>query len=446
VLAGALGVSLLAGLVFGLVPALRQGGRDLRPALSGAGRSVGSRQGERVRSGLVVFEMATATVLLAASTVLVRGFQEVRSAESGFVTENVLTLRVNLPPATYPDGPAMARAAEELADRLGAVRGAEWAHAWGPGRPGLSFNFQTSIPEGMVVDQIGDSPLARRHQLGVGGLEDLGIELVRGRNFDENDRLGSTPVAIISESMAEELWPGEDAIGRQYHNFQPAGAPMPADRNWTVIGVAAQAKHGGRVAPPPGALSTVNDSYFPIAQRPERSFSLLVKFAGAPDAGPVREAIRAYDPNIPITQVATMDENFAQEEGTSRFAAQLMGGFGLSALLLAALGVYGVIAFTVTQRTREIGLRAALGADAGRMLGVVVRRGLTLAGTGVLAGVLVASAAIRGLRAVVPNIPAMDVTALVIASVALVLVAVLACLVPATRATRVSPVVALKGE
>jgi ABC-type antimicrobial peptide transport system permease subunit len=245
--------------------------------------------------------------------------------------------------------------------------------------------------------------------------------------------------------MAEELWPGEDPIGRQYHNFQPAGAPIPENRMWTVVGVVADAQHMGRIQQP-GAIVTPNDSYFPIAQRPERSFTLLVKFTGPPDAAPVREAIRSYDPNIPITQVSTMTENFVLEEGAPRFAAQLMGGFSLAALLLAALGVYGVIAFTVAQQTREIGLRAALGADAGRMLAVIVRRGLTLAGAGVFLGVLVASAALRGLRAVVPGIPAMDVMALVVASVALVTVALLACLIPAARATRVSPVVALKGE
>lgn len=444
VLAAAMALSLGAGLVFGLIPAIRLGGRDLRPALSGA-RSGGSRKGERVRSGLVVFEMATATVLLAASAVLVRGFEEIRSADSGFVTENVLSLRVNLPPATYIDQAGMARAAAELSERLSSVPGAEWAHAWGPGRPGQSFNFQTSIPEGMVVDQIMDSPLARRHQIGAGGLEDMGISLLRGRTFTDSDRLGTPGVAIISESMAQELWPGEDAVGKQYHNFQPPGQPIPTDRMWTVVGVVADARHGGRVSQP-GAITTPNDSYFPIAQRPERSFTLLVKFNSAPDVAPVREAIRSYDSNIPITQVATMAENFAVEEGTSRFAAQLMAAFGLGALLLAALGVYGVIAFTVSQRTREIGLRAALGADSRAMLHSVMRRGLVLALAGVTIGVLVATAAIRGLQAVVPNVPGMDAPALAIASTALVLMAVVACLVPAARATRVSPVVALKGD
>lgn len=445
VLLAALAVTLAAAAGFGLLPALRQSAKDLRDSLSGTGRTIGSRRSDRVRSGLVLFEMATATILLASSALLLRSFQALSSADSGFVTENVLTMQLNLPAGTYGDEASMARGTEELTARIAALPGVDWAQPWGPGRPGQVFNFLTSIPYGTAIDQISDAPLSRRHGIGPGALEDLGISLLRGRTITEDDRAGSERVAVISESMADGLWPGEDPIGKRWHNFQPSGAPIPGNRSWTVVGVVSDAKHGGRVTLP-GAIVTTYDSYFPIFQWPERAFTMLVRTIGEPDITPVREAIRTFDPNIPIFQVATMEENFRQEEGTSRFAAQLMGGFGLAALLLAALGVYGVISFSVSQRTHEIGLRAALGADPGKTLRHFVIWGLKLAGAGVMLGSAAAFSATRGLQAVLLNVPEMDVLAVGVASASLVLVALLACLLPAARATRIPPVVALKGE
>lgn len=444
VLLGAVGATLLAGFAFGVLPAVKVSGADLRGALSGS-RSVGDPRGDRFRNGLVLFEVATATILLASSALLIRSFQELSSADSGFTTENVLTFQVNLPPARYPDDASMVSAARQLSDRIAGLPGVRFAQPWGPGRPGLVFNFQTSIPDGMMVDEIGESPLSRRHAVLPGALEDMGLTLIRGRTIEETDVADAPQVAVISESMANELWPGQDPIGQRYHYFQPAGIPIPANRHWTVVGVVRDANHGGRV-PLPGSILTRNDAYFPLAQRPERAFTMLVQTAQAPDMAPIREAVRTFDPSIPIFQVATMAENFRQEEGTSRFAAQLMGAFGLAALLLAALGVYGVISFTVSQRTREIGLRSALGAQPGETLRHFVEHGLKLAGAGVALGSLAAFGATRGLQSVVPNVPDMDAVAVSIAASLLVTVALVACLLPAARATRIAPVIALKGE
>ena len=355
-------------------------------------------------------------------------------------------MRVSLPSVTYQDGTSMAAAAEQLSERIEALPGVVWAQPWGPGRPGRVFNFQSSVPEGMEVDRLSDSPISRRHQVGPGTLEDMGIPLLRGRAIAETDRADSPPVVVISESMANEFWPGEDPIGKRYHAFTAPGTPIPPEFNWTVVGVAADVKHGGRVPPPPGTLSTANDSYYAIAQRPERAFTLLVRTLNEPEIGPIREVIRAFDPNIPIFQVATVAENFAQEEGSVRFAAQLMGGFGLAALLLAALGVSGVITFTVTQRTREIGLRLALGAQSGDTVNGFLLYGLKLAGAGAVVGSFTAVAAVRGFQAVIPNVLDMDFVAVLIAAGSLVLVAVVSSLIPAMRATRIEPVVALKGE
>ena len=266
VLLAAIGATLLAGVGFGLLPAARVSAVDLRGALSGS-RAVGDPRGDRVRNGLVLFEVATATILLASSALLIRSFQELSSADPGFTTENVMTFRVNLPPSRYADDASMTAAAEQLAERIEALPGVSFAQPWGPGRPGLVFNFQTSIPDGMAVEQISDAPLARRHHVLPGGIEDMGLRLLRGRTIQETDVAEAPQVAVISESMANELWPGQDAIGKRYHNFQPPGTPIPEDRHWTVVGVVSDANHGGRV-PLPGSITTSNDSYFPLAQRP----------------------------------------------------------------------------------------------------------------------------------------------------------------------------------
>jgi putative ABC transport system permease protein len=432
-------------LIFGLFPALRVSGVDLRGPLSGGVRAGGDRKGDRIRNGLILFEIATATILLASSALLIRSFQALQTTDSGFETENILTMRMNLPAGTYGDDASMARAVERITERIEALPGVDWSQPWGPGRPGLGFNFQSSVPDGMVVERLSDSPLARRHHVGPGTLEDMGISLLRGRGILASDRADTQPVVVVGGAMAAELWPGEDAIGKRFHAFVPPGAPIPAGGSWTVVGVVADANHGGRV-PFPGGISTLNDAYYPMAQRPERAFTMLVKSAGPPDVGPIRQAVREFDPNIPIFQVATVAENFAQEEGGARFAAQLMGGFGLAALLLAALGVFGVVAFSVTQRTREIGVRAALGAEPRRMLNQFVVHGLKLAAGGVTLGAITAFGATRGIQAVLPNVPSMDGIAVSIAAGLLVLVAALSCLIPAIRATRIDPVVALKGD
>jgi ABC-type antimicrobial peptide transport system permease subunit len=210
-----------------------------------------------------------------------------------------------------------------------------------------------------------------------------------------------------------------------------------------VVGIAADAQHQGRL-PVTGTFATPNDAYFPITQRPERSFALLVRTRGEPEIGPVREAVRQFDPDVPVFAVATMHELFALEEAPARFAAILMAVFGGSALLLAGLGVYGVISFTVSQRTREIGLRTALGADRSRTLLDVLSRGMRIAGVGVALGALLGFAARGRLVAFSTLIPEPDGLSLFASGGALLLIAVAACLVPALRATRVAPNVALR--
>lgn len=440
----AFGISLLSGIVFGVLPAFRVSGVDLRGPLSGSGRTVADRKGERARSGLVLMEVATATVLLTATGLLIESFRAIRTIDSGFDSQNVLMVNVAIGPARYPEFTDMARVTREITDRLEEIPEVDWAHPWGPGRPGQSNAFQTTLPEDMLVDDLSGAPVARRHQIAPGALQDFGIEILSGRDFDLNDQFDTERVAIVNAAMAADRWPGEDPIGKQVHQFAAPGTPANPDRTWLVVGVAADARHGGRV-PTPGQLSSPFDIYFPMAQRPERQFGIMVHSpSGTPDLRLIREAVASLDPDIPVFSALALDDAIAQEEAPARFAALLMALFGVAALLLAALGVYGVLAFAVSERRREIGLRAALGAEASRTLLHFVLRGGKLAGTGVLVGGVGALLLGRLASATVVDVPAMDFGVLLGACLLLTLVSIVACLVPALRATRVSPIVALK--
>jgi len=438
------GITLAVGVVVGLLPALGTSSADLSGALTEARGGVGDRIGDRIRAVLVTVELCTATVLLVGTLLLTRGFVEVTSTSPGFETERIMSARVTLASARYPDEASLAQGIDELTRAVSAVGGVEWAAPWGPARPGQSGFFQSSVPDGMEPQGIAESPLARRQHVGPGVLEDMGIELLAGRTIAPEDRMDAERVAVVSESMARELWPGQDPLGRVFHGFTPPGAPRDPGRTWVVVGVVADAQNGGRV-PSAGMPTTDNDAYFPMAQRPERSFTLLVRTRGEPDIGPIREAVGRFDPDVPVFAVATMDELMAMEEAPVRFAAILMTFFGLSALALSGLGVYGVVSYAVSRRTREIGLRAALGASRGRVLRRYLAEGLGLGFTGVVAGsaLTLAIAPLVGTLGVIGLEP--GPWSLTSASAALLVIAVAGCLFPAWRASRVDPSVAL-GE
>ena len=330
-------------------------------------------------------------MLLAASTMLVMNFYELSRADSGFRPEQLQTLRLRLAPAAYPDTSDVVQAAEALRERLSALPGVQWADAWGPGRPGLSFFYQATVPRGQIVERMSDASIGRRHSIGPGALRRLGIPLIRGREFTPSDTPEAQPVIVVSRSLAEELWPNEDPVGRRVLPFRThrSGAPQ-----WTVVGIVADARHGGRVASV-GGVATDNDIYFPLTQRAERDLTLLVRSEQAPDVGAVRAAVQSFDPDIPMFDAATIDQLFEGEQSPARFAALLMAAFASAALLLAGLGVYSVLAYSVNQQTHEIALRSALGADGGTIVRGVLTQGLRLAGSGLLLGSLLALASER---------------------------------------------------
>ncbi|MCZ6918232.1 MAG: ABC transporter permease [Gemmatimonadetes bacterium] len=432
----------LAGVVFGVLPALRVTRVDLRTPLAGTAPADPSR-GSRLRSGLVVFEIATATVLLSTSGVLLRSMNTIREIDVGYRSDRVLTFRVGLPTAKYGTTEALASVTERLRQRVATEPGIEWAQPWGPGLPAYASAPGTAVPQGMVVDELRDAPRARAHRIGPGALADLQVPVRRGREFTTADRLGTQPVAIVSETLAVQLWPGRDPIGQYLHPFAPAGVDRDEITLWRVVGVADDAMWDGPV-PTPGGLDSPADVFYPAAQRPMQELYFVVGTTGEPSLAPIQTAVRAVDMDIPLYEVSTLSQHIARPMGPTRFATLLMGTFALAALLLAGLGVYGVVAFSVTQRTREIGLRSALGAARGDTLRLFLRHGARLAAAGVVLGSVGALALGKLLSSLIFGVSSGDALALLAAAVSLTAVAIAACFIPARRATLIAPAEALR--
>ncbi len=446
VLAAALALTLATGLAFGVVPALRGLGANPRSGLSSGDRAGRPGSARRLQDGLVMAEVAVAMTLLVASAMAFSGFDAVRGTGPGFRTERVLTARVDLPPSRYATPETQTAFVDELRARLAARPELEWAHVWAPGRPGQTFWAQTIVREGQEVAQMTEAPLGRFHIVSPGAIEDLGMTLVAGRLLDEGDVAGSVPVAVINRSMAEELWPGESPLGKRFRRFQPADAPDSPGNPWfEVVGVVAAAPLGGRLNNV-GQLQTSFDLFNAYPQRTRPNLTVVVGTRGEAGTGaaPVRDVLRELDPDMAVYNLSTMEQHLADEEGPLRFASGLLGAFGVTALLLAALGVYGVLAFSVSERRREIGVRAALGAERGQTIAMFLKRGVRVACGGVAGGVALSwwVGEIVGRNLV--GVEGLDVVTVAVPAAVLVAVAGLASWLPARRAASVAPVEALR--
>ena len=443
-------MSVVAGLAFGLAPAIKSAGADLRTELSASdSRTGGDRSSHVTRNALVVFEVATAVVLLVGSGLMIRSFQELRGTSMGFRTEQVLTLRLNLSLQQYPDADQIYAFLRNLNERVSTLPGVQWAGTWGPGVPGQSGTMTTAIPEGKVVQSQLDADLARFHQVAPGAMEGMQLNLLSGRFIEEQDRAESRPVVVISETMAEEFWPEENPLGRTLRNFVPPGADMAQYPWYEVVGVVSTANLAGRVSF--GGLRTDHDMYFSHehrAPRFNRGVTLLVGTVGDPYdlLASVRGAVRELDANLPVFQVRSMTEVVQREEQLSQFTASLMGTFGFLSLFLAALGIYGVLSQTVTQRTREIGLRVALGARPGETVRWFVGQGMRMVLLGVTIGIATAFGLTRFVSSMLFGIQPTDTIAMSSAVAVLLVVALVASYLPTRRALRVDPMLALRTE
>jgi putative ABC transport system permease protein len=443
VLAFTAGLSLLTGILFGIVPAVQASRGDLQPVLKEGGRDSHVATGW-LRHVLVVGEVAASVVLVAAAMLLARSFVRLLDVDRGFDASHVLTLRTSLPATTYADATSMVKAYIDVGRRLrespgiqaaGAVTGLPLATTrgdWGiriEGRPAVNGHY-TLAADWQVITP--------------GYFEALGTTLRSGRLFTDADRADTMPVILINETMAKTFWPDENAIGRRL--------TMGGGNNWiTVVGIVADIHHRG-----------LDQLPRPEMYRPHTQF----RFGGAPTAPAVpaltwvirtnadplaatsyaRAAVKAVDTNLGISDIATMDQVMADATSDRRLNMMLFLLLAGLALALAAVGIYGVVAYSVTQRTHEIGVRMAIGAKPGDVVRMLVGEGGRLAVAGVGLGSIIAIAGSRLIRGLLFEVSATDPVTFVAVAAGLLGIALLASYIPARRATRVDPMIALRGE
>ena len=433
VLAYTLAISLGAGLLFGIAPALQASRSDLNSTLREGGRSgaMGMRRG-RLRASLVVAEVSLALVLLIAAGLLIKSSVRLQTVELGFEPANVLTLRLTLPQQQYGDSVKTVAFHEQLLERVRALPGVTAAGGTTvlPLRGGAGAFYRV---EGEPVPEPGREPVVQVRSVTPGYFDAMRIPLVRGRDIGQRDGHGALPIAVINEALARKHWPGRDPVGQRLV-FQ-SGARE-------IVGIVENTRDFG---PDDDAPEMV---YFSALQRNPVSLNLVIRTTADPAAltSTVRAQVAALDPNLAIYAIATMPEVVRRSLQGDMIMTKLLGTFGAIALLLAVIGVYGVMAYSVSQRTQEVGVRMALGARGPDILRLILRQGLTLAAAGVVIGLLLAAGTTRALAAFLHGVSTFDWTIFGGVTAALVLSAVVASLIPASRATKVDPLVALRAD
>jgi len=439
VLAFTFGLSMITGMVFGLAPALRATRRDVRESLNRAGRSLtGGHEG--MRSALAISEIALALILLTGAGLMLKSFLRLRAVNPGFEPGNVMTMTVDLPESTYRTAAQMrtfhARTLERLANLPGVL--AAGAVNWRPlGNELTMGDFQVEggqpLPPGYMVDKPCVSP---------GYFRAMGIRLLRGREFAESDDASAPGVVIVSQSVAHSLWPGSDPLGKR---ISMEDHPKPGD--WlTVVGVVDDVKQRGLAKKSDPAI------YQPYLQVAHAFFLSHMAFVARTASNPLgvatgmRGVLSDVDKDQPAQSIAAMDNLIAGTTAEPRFRARLLAVFAIMALALAIVGIYGLLAYSVAQRTREIGVRIALGAQTTDVVRMLLRSTLALVGAGILIGTAGALAVTRVLAKFLFEVKPGDPPTIVAVAFTLVCAALAACYIPARRAMKVDPMVALRYE
>ena len=431
-----LGLSVVSGIVFGLVPALQASRTNLNDSLKEGGRQT-SASSHRLRSSLVVFEFALSLVLLVGAGLLTRSFLALVKTDPGFNPDHVLTMNLMLPAAKYKDQPARAAFYNDLVQRVKTQPGVESAAVVNYLPLGGANSSDSYLVEGEPEPAPGDEHGGRYRVATPDYFRTMGISIVRGRGFTDQDRAGAPPVVIVNEAFVRKHWPGADPIGKRIRFYGPLErAPW-----MQVVGVIADVKHELNLAVTP-------EYYLPHAQNPWNAMVLVAKTSVEPGslAGALRQQVWAIDKDQPVFDVKTMQEVRSTSVAVYSFSSVMLGIFAFVALLLASIGIYGVMAFAVTQRTQEIGIRIALGARSVDVLKLVVKHGMKLALLGMVIGLAGSWAVTRFIEKLLVGVEATDLLTFSVVSVCLLVAAFVACYLPARRATKVDPLVALRYE
>jgi putative ABC transport system permease protein len=424
-------LTVLTGVLFGAAPALQQSRVALTQSLKDGGRGT-TGSGHKVRRTLITAEVALAMVLLTGGALLVQTFARLQGAELGFRTDGILFGSVNPPAASYPTREAYTRLYGELLERASAIPGVRRAALSSvlPLNPGDS-DMGVQIEGRPEPTSSADATVTWYREVSAGYFDTIGMGIARGRAFEAGDAL---PSVVINETFARRHFPGEDPLGRRLR--------WERDAPWfTIVGIVADARFAGAREP------TRVEMFIPYWQYAERGMTVVLAGDNAAQFGPaLREVVTSIDPNLPVAVMRTMDDVLRERLGQPRFLATLSGAFAGLALLLAAIGIYGVMAYTVSQRTTEIGVRMALGATIGGVFRLVVGDGLRVAALGVAAGIALAILAARGMATLLYGIEPTHPLTLTVTAAVLLAVAVAASILPAWRASRVDPMVALRAE
>ncbi|HKV09762.1 MAG TPA: ABC transporter permease [Thermoanaerobaculia bacterium] len=427
--------TLLTGFLFALPPAISVVKMDSKGTLQQIRAAGGRTHSAKGRNGLIVFQVAIVVVLLIVAGLLLRSFRELQTTGVDFNTERLLTLRMSFGTERYQERPNISTALTEMVRHVQEIPGVEGAGTWGPGMPGIETQFTSLQREGAPADE----PTVRSdmHSISPGALKLLGVTLLKGREFTPQDTTDAPRVVMVSKSLADLLWPGQDPIGKRI--IRPTREP---DVYLTVVGLVPNTRFQGR--------DTVGNHHllFPSGQLPTVDTNLLVRTsATAGDvANSLRQAIRQVDPQLPVYDLQPLEHRMWEEETLQRLNAAVAVLYASLALILALLGLYSMLSYSVVQRTQEIGLRMALGADRGGVLGMMMSRGLLLVGGGLALGLAGSLVLTRLLSTQLYGVTARDPLTFLGVVLVFSLVAALATYLPARRATKVEPTIALRYE
>jgi putative ABC transport system permease protein len=438
-------VSLISGLLVGLIPALQSSKTNLNESLKEGGRGTRSAGRRRSQSLLVATEIAVSVVLLIGAGLMLKSFVRLLNVSPGFDPKDILTVQLSLPGARYDTEEKVNGLYRGMLEKVRAISGVEAAGigiSLPPNKLSISDSFTV---EGTAAESGMAAPSAAVLFVSPDYFRALGVPILRGRDFTEGDRVGSPMVGIINDTLARRYFHGENPVGKR---MKVGGSERPTNQWFEIVGVVGDLKFSG-------LDEEAEPAYYQPHWQSEWSYTYLVlrtranQGGNTPAAslvGAVRDAVWSLDKDLPLADVQTMEERVSGSVGEPRFRTVLLGVFGGLALLLAAIGIYSVTAYTVTQRTREIGIRRALGASSGVVEKLVVRQGMVPAIAGIAAGLIGAFLLTEVMAKLLFEVTPTDLPTFVSVPLILAAVALVACYIPARRATRVDPMIALRSE